>query len=323
MNALVTGGAGFIGSHLVDKLVDDNRVDKVIVVDNLSSGLKSNLKKHLDSEPSNITFLNLDISKNDSKKLLADVMRAANIDTIFHLAAAAGVPFSVKEPMESYKNNDFSTFNVLEASRLSDVKRVVISSSSSIYGGSKSFPTVESDNAYLDFNPQSPYAQYKAIGEQFCRLYSNVYGLDTACLRYFNIFGPRQRADSAYAAVVASFLDASAGNKTPVIHGDGTQFRDFTYVANAVHANMLAGFHHEPIGGESFNVGTGSKISVNDIHKESGAPMAKYTESRAGDVYGSQASIEKISKRLGYEVLVNFKDGMSLTKEWYDNVNNY
>jgi nucleoside-diphosphate-sugar epimerase len=315
MRALVTGGAGFIGSHLVDALVEDERVENVIVIDNLSSGLELNIKQHM---PHGVLLKQHDISDQNARYILAKIMSDNRVTTVFHLAAAPGVPFSVKHPHASYRNNDFSTINVLEAARLADVKRVVSSSSSSIYGGSKSFPTVEADNAYLDFDPRSPYAQYKAVGEQFCKTYTNVYGVDTACLRYFNIFGPRQRADSAYAAVIAAFIDCAVHGQTPIIHGDGTQFRDFTYVANAVHANMLAGFHQEPIGGESFNVGTSSKISINDIHKASGALKAKHIETRAGDVHGSQASIDKIINTLGYEVLVNFEEGMRLTREWHD-----
>lgn len=315
MRALVTGGAGFIGSHLVDALVDDQRVSEVVVVDNLSSGLETNLLRYKDTY--DILFKRDDLSSPHASKVLADLLSLCDIDTIFHLAAAPGVPFSVGNPLGSHANNDLTTINVLEAARVAGVKRVVFSSSSSIYGGLKTFPTVEAESAYLDFNPQSPYAQYKAVGEQFCKTYSKVYGIDTACLRYFNIFGPRQRADSAYAAVIAAFVDAGVHQKTPKIHGDGTQFRDFTYVDNAVHANMLAGFHPEPIGGESFNVGTGSRITVNHIHKASGAPPAEYTDSRAGDVHGSQASIEKLKTILGYEVLVDFDEGMERTIQWH------
>jgi nucleoside-diphosphate-sugar epimerase len=314
MIVLVTGGLGFIGSHLVDALVEDKRVDRVIIVDNLSSGLMSNIEHHSRKD---VLLLKYDIAAEHAVDILEETMKELKVDLVFHLAAAAGVPVSIKKPMNSYRNNDFSTINVLEAARRSGVKRVVSSSSSSIYGGNKPFPTVEADSAYQDFDPRSPYAQYKAVGEQFCKMYTNVYGLDTACLRYFNIFGPRQRADSAYAAVIAAFIDSAEHNKTPIIHGDGTQFRDFTYVANAVHANMLAAFHHKPIGGESFNVGTGSRISVNDIHKASGALNAKYVEAREGDVYGSQASIDKISRVLGYKVIIDFEDGMELTKAWH------
>lgn len=313
MNALVTGGAGFIGSHLVDALVERSDFDEVVIVDNLSSGLRENFQHH----GQDIAFYELSLGSDESHYALQKILNKHNIDVVFHLAAAAGVPFSVANPMGSYQNNDTSTMHVLEAARASNVKRVVFSSSSSIYGRKKSFPTIEAGTAYEDFNPQSPYAQFKAIGEQFCKTYTNVYGLDTACLRYFNIFGPRQRADSAYAAVIAAFVDAGVNQKTPKIHGDGTQFRDFTYVANAVSANILAALHPEPIGGESFNVGVGARISVNDIHKASGAPPAEHTDSRAGDVHGSQASIEKIKGMLGYEVLVDFDEGMKRTIEWH------
>jgi len=209
------------------------------------------------------------------------------------------------------------TFNVLEAARQAKVKRVVFSSSSSIYGGKANFPTYEADFPMIEYRPQSPYAQFKAVGEQYCKMYSSMFGLDTVCLRYFNVMGPRQRADSAYAAVVAAFIDCAVNNKIPKIHGDGLAFRDFTFVDNVVSANILAATYPNLLRGESFNVGTGRKITVNDVHKVSGALPAIYSENRIGDVNGSQASIEKISKVLGYKVLVNFEDGMKLTKEWH------
>jgi UDP-glucose 4-epimerase len=314
MNAFVTGGAGFIGSHLVDALVKDERFYKVVVIDNYRTGLKSNLE-HLDGQ---FIMIEDSISREYGHLSLREYLREHNIDVIFHLAAAPGVPISMKEPDVSHIENVVGTFNILEAARQEGIKRVIFSSSSSIYGGTASFPTVESANPMMEYNPKSPYAQFKMIGEHYCKMYSSLFGVDTVCLRYFNIFGPRQRADSPYAAVIASFLDCAANDKTPTIHGDGENFRDFTYVENAVHANILAATHPNSINGESFNVGTGGKISINEVHVASEAKPAQYVEARVGDVIGSQASIDKISSLLGYKVLVDFKEGMRRTKEWHN-----
>jgi len=294
MKALVTGGAGFIGSHLVDKLVDKGH--EVVVVDNLSTGLESNLN-----------YFDINVLKVSIENLprMYQIFSMEKPDIVFHLAAHPGVPKSIENPVGTHDVNVTGTINILEAARQNGVKRVVFSSSSSIYGGTLVQPTPESK----DCNPKSPYAMHKTMGEQYCKLYSKIYGLDTVSLRYFNVFGPRQRHDSPYAAVIPAFINCAKTDRRPTIYGNGEQYRDFCYVDNVVQANILVAIHQGRFDGEAFNVGCEDRITINKVHKLSGAPPAIYADKRPGDVMRSQASISKL-KAIGYNPNISFEDGM-------------
>lgn len=303
--ALVTGGAGFIGSHLVDALMEMGW--RVIVVDNLRSGRKSNISQHLDKE--NFTFINKDIQSIG----MYDVFDQYRPDYVFHLAAIPGVAYSVSHVREADEVNINGTANLLELSRDFKVKRFIFSSSSSVYGGSTTLPTPED----IPLNPKSPYALQKMIGEQYCKLFSEQYGLESICLRYFNIFGPRQYGDSPYAAVIAAFAESLKQKTNPTIFGDGTQFRDFTNVFNAVDANIKAALCPTPMLGDVFNIGCGGHITINELHKLMGCLPARYTDSRSGDVKCSQADISKAKNILDYKIIVSFEDGLKETINWY------
>ena len=306
--ALVTGSAGFIGGHLVDKLLQLGY--KVVGVDNMRSGLQSTVDSHIKND--NFTQRYLDIRSSFFSDV-EPVFKEFLPNLVFHLAAIPGVAPSVKEPLISNDTNVGGTVNMLNLSQKYNVERFIFSSSSSVYGGAEQLPTKES----TPLNPKSPYALQKKIGEEYCRLFSNVYGLDTACLRYFNVFGPRQRADSAYAAVISAFCDSVKKDKTPVIYGDGEQSRDFCFVENVVSANILAATFDERLDGEVFNVGCGGRITVNSICESLGAKSAFYKEERPGDVRHSQADISKAANMLGYSPFVSYEAGLSMTLDWF------
>jgi len=234
-------------------------------------------------------------------------------DITFHLAAIPGVAYSVENPHDSDFVNISGTVNILEASKNVNVKRFVFSSSSSVYGGSEVLPTPEN----TPLNPKSPYALQKKVGEEYCKLFSNTYNLETVCLRYFNVFGPRQYGDSPYASVISSFAESLKNNTQPIIHGDGSQFRDFCPVENVVHANILAATIGGRLIGDVFNIGCGDKTSINDLHRLMGCLPAKYIESRPGDVKCSQADISSASNMLGYKIKKSFNDGLKNTINWY------
>jgi UDP-glucose 4-epimerase len=220
----------------------------------------------------------------------------------------------VVRPTFSDLNNINGTVNLLESAKDSGVKRFVFSSSSSIYGGSTDLPTKES----LPPNPKSPYALQKLTGERYCKLFSELYDLDTVSLRYFNVFGPRQRADSAYAAVIAAFCAAEKNKKAPTIYGGGEQFRDFCYVQNVVDANIRASLlREEPLGGAVLNIGCGGRITVNDLCSKICSIDPVYEAERAGDVFCSQADISLAKKYLGYQATHSFDDGIRETMKWH------
>jgi UDP-glucose 4-epimerase len=252
MRCLVTGGAGFIGSNLVDRLIDDGH--DVVIVDNLSTGKVENINKKA-------KFHNIDISKDNFHSIFEGV------DVVFHLAALARVQPSIDEPLEYHKVNVDGTHNLLVAARDAGVKRFVFSSSSSVYGDveEKDLPTSED----AELNPMSPYALHKLIGEQYCKLFSELYGLETVCLRYFNVYGGRQPTEGAYCLVMGVFAGQLLEGKPMTINGDGEQRRDFTYVGDVVDANIRAGFNARiPIfkcNGDVFNIGNGDNRSVNQI----------------------------------------------------------
>lgn len=306
--AIVTGGAGFIGSHLADKLIEMGV--KVMVIDNMRSGLESNYLHHIE----NLRSPNYQIVFRDIQSLgMYDYFREFRPDTVFHLAAIPGVSYSVDHVRETDETNINGTANLLELSRKFGVRRFIFSSSSSVYGGSQVLPTPES----IPLAPKSPYAMQKMVGEQYCKLFSEQYQLETVCLRYFNIFGPRQYGWSPYAAVIAAFADSIKNGTTPKIHGDGEQFRDFTYVDNVVSANIKAATVDTPMLGEIFNVGCGGTTTVNELHQIMGCPPAEYTSPRAGDVKCSQADISRARKMLGYEIETTFEKGIEKTLDWY------
>jgi UDP-glucose 4-epimerase len=307
---LVTGGAGFIGSHLVEALTALGA--SVAVLDDLSAGRSENLAPFPRVDFHHASILD--------RAALARAMDGANY--VFHQAAMASVPLSVERPREFYEVNVTGTLNVLQAAAAARVRRVMFAASSSAYGDSEVLPKVES----MVPMPMSPYASSKTAGEGLMRAWSNCYGLDTVALRYFNIFGPRQTADSAYAAVIAAFAKAMLGGKRPTIFGDGGQSRDFTYVQNAVHANLLAARAAAPLKGEFFNVACGTRVSLNDLARVMRDALGRpdltpiYQAPRAGDVRHSLADLTRIRNGLGYAPIVEFEPGLRATLEWYRSV---
>lgn len=303
---LVTGGAGFIGSHLGAALTELGAT--VVVIDDFSGGYRENL----DAIPG-VQFIEGSIL---DQKLLASAVEGCQY--VYHEAALGSVPRSVELPRLYNEVNITGTLNVLEASRHAKVQRVIFAASSSAYGDNP-VPWVET----MPIMPRSPYAATKVADEALLRAYSMSYGMDTACLRYFNIFGPRQNANSAYAAVIAAFAKALINGQRPVIFGDGEQSRDFTFVANAVHANLLAARSEAPIGGQVINVGCGTPITVLHLAKMMAESMGRsdlqpiLKSVRAGDMKHSYADLTRAHAVLGYEPIVSFTSGLRQTLGWY------
>ena len=299
---LVTGGAGFIGSHLVEALL--RRGEAVRVVDNLSTGRLVNLR----GCSQRIDFITGDVSDPAIARAAVDVA-----DVIFHQAALPSVPRSLRDPLGTHEANATGTLQMLHAAQQAGVKKFIYAASSSAYGNTPTLPKVET----MPTNPRSPYAVAKLTGEQYCQAFFHSHGMETVCLRYFNIFGPRQDPDSAYAAVIPKFGTELLAGRAPVIFGDGEQTRDFTYIENAVQANLLAA-EAKGIGGEVFNIACGEQISLNVLVKmlqeETGVHLtAKYTGDRAGDVKDSLAAIDKAKRMLGYNPEVGVREGIALT----------
>jgi len=304
--AVVTGGAGFIGSHLAEALTQLGA--RVVVLDDLSGGSRDNLRSF-----GPVEFVHGSILDHD---LLARCMEGCR--SVFHQAALGSVPRSVEEPRLFNDVNTNGTLNVLEAARRANVPRVTFAASSSVYGENP-VPWAET----LPPMPKSPYAATKLAGEGLLRAYANSYGLDTVSLRYFNIFGPRQNANSAYAAVIAAFAKALLAGQRPVIYGDGEQSRDFTFVANVVHANLLAARHQQPFRGEAINVGCGGQISVNHLAASMAIALGRadlkplYEPQRPGDIKHSFADLTRATDLLGYRPLVPFQPGLEQMLAWY------
>jgi nucleoside-diphosphate-sugar epimerase len=304
---LVTGGAGFIGSHLSLALISLGA--KVTVLDDLSNEI-ADAASVLESAEL-ITGSILDES------LLAKC--AAGKRFVFHLAALGSVPRSLEQPRIYHDVNSTGTLNVLEAARQAKVQRVIYSASSSAYGDTPTLPKTES----MPPQPLSPYAATKLAGEMDCSAYSASFGLDTACLRYFNIFGPRQNPNSAYAAVIAAFAAALLSGKQPVIYGDGTQSRDFTYVDNAVHANLLAARCEMPVHGRPINIACGAAISISDLARRMAQHLNRpeltpiYKPARKGDVLHSLADLRLADQLLSYRPIVGLDAGLAATIDWY------
>ena len=306
MRYLVTGGAGFIGSNTVDELV--RRGHGVVVLDDLSSGKEENLAE----VRTKITFVKASIGELES------VQRAMQqAEYVIHLAARTSVPRSVKDPIDTNRINVEGTLNVLVAARDNRVKRVVFAASSSAYGETPTLPKKES----MRPEPISPYGVSKYVGELYAQAFGRCYGLETVCLRYFNIFGPRQDPDSPYSGVLSRFTTAFLQDEQPVVFGDGEQTRDFTFVDNAVEANLLA-CEAPAAAGKVFNIGTEDRYSLNQtleiLRRLSGRQLpAKYEPPREGDIRDSQADITSAREFLGYEPAVRFEEGLQRTYEWY------
>ena len=302
---LVTGGAGFIGSHLCEELV--RRGETVRVVDSLITGKRQNLA-HLPQ----VEFLEGDLSS-------LDVARRAvqGIDYVLHQAAIPSVPRSVDDPITSNRANIDASLNVLVAARDANVRRVVYAGSSSAYGNSATLPKVET----MPTAPLSPYALQKLVAEQYCQMFTRLYGLETVTIRYFNVFGPRQDPSSPYSGVISVFISALCEGRQPTIYGDGEQTRDFTYVSNVVDG-VLRACQAQGASGEVINVATSGRISLNQLFRTVrdlvGASVEPvYMPPRAGDVRDSQADIGKARSLLGYEPLVTFEQGLENTVDWY------
>ena len=302
---LVTGGAGFIGSHLTDALV--HRGERVRVVDNLSTGKRHNLA-HL----SGIEFIEGDLADLDVAR-----KAVAGVDYVLHQAAIPSVPRSVQDPITSNTANIDASLNLLVAARDAGVKRVVYAGSSSAYGNSPTLPKVET----MPTAPLSPYALQKLVAEQYCQMFTQLYGLETVTIRYFNVFGPRQDPSSPYSGVISLFISALCEGRRPTIYGDGGHTRDFTYVANVVDG-VLRACEAKGASGEVINVATGGRVSLNQLFETirnlvdaSVEPL--YADPRSGDVRDSQADITKARRVLGYQPSVSFEEGLEKTVAWY------
>jgi nucleoside-diphosphate-sugar epimerase len=308
---LVTGGAGFIGSHLIEALLVLGT--EVVALDDLSGGSWENLA-HFGDGVRKITA-----SVTDAHAVREAIKGCAYA---FHEAALASVPQSVAEPQRYYDVNLNGTLAVATAAKEAGVRRLVFAGSSSAYGDPPGQEKTSKHEA-LPPMPLSPYASSKTACEELLRAWSHSYGLDTAVLRYFNVFGHRQNANSAYAAVIAAFARALAEGRRPIIFGDGEQTRDFVFVQNVVHANLLAARHAGPVTGEIFNVATGSTVTVNELFRGmahatgKGDVRPEYRPPRTGDVRHSSADISKAKRVLGYEPIVSFEEGLKVTVAWY------
>jgi nucleoside-diphosphate-sugar epimerase len=300
---LVTGGAGFIGSHIVQRLIAEQH--RVRIVDDFSSGVRENI-------PAGI-----EVVEGDLADATVAARAAAGCDYVIHQAAIPSVPRSVKNPVASNRANVDGTLNMLVAARDAGVKRLVFAGSSSVYGESAVLPKRED----MRPAPLSPYALQKLIGEQYCQMFTKLYGLETVTTRYFNVFGPRQQPGSPYSGVISLFVEALAAGKAPTVHGDGRQTRDFTYVADVV-TGVLQACHAPGVAGEVINVAAGGRISLLElirtlqvILKTDAQPV--FGPTREGDVRDSQADIAKARKLLGFSPVVPFDEGLRETVNWF------
>jgi nucleoside-diphosphate-sugar epimerase len=302
---LVTGGAGFIGSHMAEELV--RRGDRVRVVDSLVTGKRQNLA-HLPT----VEFMLGDLADPGVAE-----RAVAGVDYVLHQAAIPSVPRSVEDPITSNRANIDASLNLLVAARDAGVKRVVYAGSSSAYGDTPTLPKVET----MPTAPLSPYALQKLVAEQYCQMFTQLYGLETVTIRYFNVFGPRQDPSSPYSGVISLFISALCENRRPIIFGDGGQTRDFTYVANVVDGALRA-CTAPKASGEVINVATGGRISLlqlfNTVKQEVASTLEpEFRDARAGDVRDSQADITKARQLLSYEPIVSFEEGLARTIAWY------
>jgi nucleoside-diphosphate-sugar epimerase len=304
VRTLVTGGGGFIGSNLAHALLEAGH--EVRVLDNFSTGNRTNLAGIAGQ---------VEVVEGELRSYERVHAAVRGVDVVFHQGALPSVPRSIQDPLTTSAVNVEGTLNVLLASRDSEVRRVVFASSSSVYGNSGTLPRVESAAP----DAISPYAVSKLAAERYCVSFSRVYALETVCLRYFNVFGPRQDPTSQYSAVVPRFVAAIAAGRAVRIHGDGSQSRDFTYVANIVEANLLAASARQ-VSGRVVNVATGRSVSVDALADEIGAALGKPVEkeflpTRTGDVRDSWADLGEAQRLLGYEPRVSLEQGLRLTAE--------
>jgi len=302
---LVTGGAGFIGSHLCTELV--RRGETVRVVDSLITGKRANLAHLPEVEFIEGDLADLDVAHRSVK----------GVDYVLHQAAIPSVPRSVEDPITCNRANVDASLNLLVAARDARVKRVVYAGSSAAYGNSETLPKVET----MATDPLSPYGLQKLVVEDYCSLFTTLYGLETVTTRYFNVFGPRQDPSSPYSGVISLFISALCEGRQPTIFGDGRHTRDFTYVANVVDG-VLRASQAAGVAGEVINVATGTRVSLNELFKTIRTLLnanvePKYAPPRAGDVRDSQADISKARRLLGYEPTVTFEQGLKNTVEWY------
>jgi nucleoside-diphosphate-sugar epimerase len=307
MKYLVTGGAGFIGSNIVEELL--RRGETVRVLDNFSSGKRENLAPFLDR---------IEVVDGDLRGYHVVREAVAGIDVVLHQAALPSVPRSVRDPLTSDEVNVHGTLTLLHAARDAGVKRLVYASSSSVYGNAPELPKHEG----MAPNPRSPYAVSKLAAELYCRVFGDLYGLETVSLRYFNVFGPRQDPSSQYSAVIPKFITALVRGKRPVIYGDGQQSRDFTYVLNVVEANLRAAEAALPERAVFMNCACHGRTSLNDLVCELNRILgtslqSEYAPERPGDVKHSFAAIDRMVSVLGYQPTVSFQEGLSRTCAYY------
>ena len=310
MKALITGGAGFIGSHLAEALYHQGA--EILILDDLSEGSVANLAWHKSKHAPPILH-----GHAGDEKLLREAI--SGCDWVFHHAALSSVPKSIADPLASHAINVNATLQLLTAASAAGVKRFFFASSAAVYGDTDAVPKREA----LALSPMSPYALQKYAAEKYCQLFHQLYGLETVCFRYFNIFGPRQSCNSPYSGVIARFCNAVLRGQAPIIYGDGHQTRDFTYVDNVVAANLLAA--EAPAGqvaGKVFNVASGQSISllelVQELNRLTGQNLVPTFEApRAGDVRQSAADITAIEQALGFKVKVSWQEGLARTLDYY------
>ena len=308
---LVTGGAGFIGSNIVEYLLKYN-AKKVVVLDNLATGFEENIQPYL-------SLSNFEFIKGDICNLENCHKACANIDYVFHEAALGSVPRSIKNPIATHNVNATGFINVLIASRDAKVKRVVYASSSSVYGDSKILPKVENQIG----KPLSPYAVSKMTNELYGEIFSKTYNMEIVGLRYFNIFGPRQNPKGEYAAAIPLFINALLNDQSPALNGDGEQTRDFTFVENAVQANIKAMFTEQiKMQGAIFNIAVGERVSLNQLieilKKLIGTSVKQtYKDERPGDIRDSLADISKAKTNIGYDPQIKIEEGLKRTLNWF------
>ncbi len=305
--ALVTGGAGFIGSHIAEALAA--RGASVRVIDNLSTGHLENIE----AIGAKVDFIRGDLADEATvRKVVEDV------EIIFHEAALPSVPRSVANPRETHLACVDGTFNILLAAKENRVRRLIYAASSSAYGDQPTLPKVES----MRPEPLSPYATAKLVGEYYCQVFTRSYNFETICLRYFNVFGPRQDPGSPYSGVVSRFIDFLMKGERPVIYGDGEQTRDFTYISNAVDANLLAAEADKGIG-EVINIANGEQVTINELFRRLKEVTGRddiepeYKEARTGDILHSLADISRARALLGYAPKVGLAPGLQATAEWF------
>lgn len=304
---LVTGGAGFIGSHIAAALAASGA--RVRVIDNLATGHRENL----DEIEGRVDFIEADVNDADALGRALD-----GVEIVFHQAAIPSVPRSIDNPRETHRACVDATFGLLLAAREHGVRRIIYAASSSVYGDQPTLPKHEN----MRPEPLSPYAVAKLIGEQYCQVFTRTYNLETVCLRYFNVFGPRQDPSSPYSGVISRFTSGLLRGERPIIFGDGEQSRDFTFVANAVDANLRAA-EAMNVAGQVINVANGERTTLNQLleamKKLTGRNdiQAEYREARAGDVRHSLADITRARELLGYEPRISLEEGLRHTLEWW------